>query len=323
MFQEINDKQLLLDIENVLAKLGLHGIQSVDELTGGASHRVFRVQLSKRTMMVKQLSPKMMSKPMELQYHINSQLIAKAITSDKIKTVLAHHNDTEDTIFKVNSNYYMVYDWMPFEKTNTVTKELCYVMGNTLAQIHNNKISFERDEPIRKENYRHFSSIELKKCFEGSGFLGLPLLFKIHGIQKKAFNSYVDLNSPPIVSHCDLTLRNVLWNKNEPIVIDWDAAGYINKEKDLMQTLLSWCIVNNCIDNDLMEGFMDGYFSGGGDIDRSQIENAYYSVFLEDIEYLQSLVESNRSIITAAKELSNRFKKSRVNIKMMKQYFNI
>jgi len=34
-----------------------------------------------------------------------------------------------------------------------------------------------------------------------------------------------------VIGHRDLDSKNVMWSKGKPIIIDWEAAGYVNLQK--------------------------------------------------------------------------------------------
>ena len=303
-------------------KLNLGYIEKIEELVGGVAHRVFCVKTTNETLMIKQLSPKMLSKSHELEYHINSQEIARTIANTGINSVLAIKDKNENAVFLINCNYYMVYKWLKFSNTNSVTENQCYQIGTLLAKIHNNKKPFVFNGPVRHENYRCLSLKELKYCLTQENTIDYKKIFHLLFIQQKAFCCYSFLRGNLIISHCDLTPHNILWNNNEPLVIDWDAAGYINKEKDIVQTLLSWCIINDTVDSLLVNNFFDGYTSINSFINVKNLKNAYFSVLLENIEWIQTLTERKASVVDGIGELFNGFHHSKTDIETIIRYFN-
>lgn len=43
-----------------------------------------------------------------------------------------------------------------------------------------------------------------------------------------------------VISHRDLDSKNVMWNQYNPVLIDWESAGYINPMQDLIETAIYW-----------------------------------------------------------------------------------
>ncbi|MFS1511599.1 phosphotransferase [Chengkuizengella sp. SCS-71B] len=48
------------------------------------------------------------------------------------------------------------------------------------------------------------------------------------------------LASNTVISHRDLDSKNVMWNQDNPVLIDWESAGYINPMQDLIETAIYW-----------------------------------------------------------------------------------
>jgi thiamine kinase-like enzyme len=48
------------------------------------------------------------------------------------------------------------------------------------------------------------------------------------------------LASDMVISHRDLDPKNVLWQQGNPLIIDWESAGYINPMQDLIETAFYW-----------------------------------------------------------------------------------
>ena len=43
-----------------------------------------------------------------------------------------------------------------------------------------------------------------------------------------------------VISHRDLDPKNVLWHGEEALVIDWEAAGYVNPYQELLEVINYW-----------------------------------------------------------------------------------
>ena len=313
-FKDVIDNCIRTDIEELLKLLGFDSSFQIDELVGCASHRVFKITTSDKSFMIKQLSPVMLANPYEINFHIMSQKIAKYMSQNGINTVLSYLNIDKDPLFLIHGFYYMIYDWLPLSIVDYISEVHCFKIGQILSTIHsiimpNTVIKGD----IREENYRRFSLDELKQLSKESFISMVRAII----IENKAFGAYTKISNNRIISHCDLSIKNVLWKQQCPIIIDWDAAGYISKEKDIIQTLLSWCLKDNKVQERLVKSFFKGYFSKEGIIDVSLIKTAYYSVFLEDIEFIQNLIAKNKYLADELNNLWDHFKKSKDNISII------
>jgi thiamine kinase-like enzyme len=43
-----------------------------------------------------------------------------------------------------------------------------------------------------------------------------------------------------VISHGDLDSKNVMLNSNNPLIIDWESAGYVNPMQELTETAIYW-----------------------------------------------------------------------------------
>jgi Phosphotransferase enzyme family. len=48
------------------------------------------------------------------------------------------------------------------------------------------------------------------------------------------------LLSKMVIGHWDLDSKNVMWNQDSPIIIDWEASGYMNPMQNLTETAIYW-----------------------------------------------------------------------------------
>ncbi len=48
------------------------------------------------------------------------------------------------------------------------------------------------------------------------------------------------LQSRQVISHRDLDPKNILWQGTDPLIIDWEAAGYVNPWQELLEVLNYW-----------------------------------------------------------------------------------
>ena len=55
---------------------------------------------------------------------------------------------------------------------------------------------------------------------------------------RKAAERY--LSKPAVISNRDLDPKNVMWNGDNPYIIDWEAAGYVNPYQEFLEVVNYW-----------------------------------------------------------------------------------
>jgi thiamine kinase-like enzyme len=76
----------------------------------------------------------------------------------------------------------------------------------------------------------------------------------------RANQSVIRLESELVISHRDLEPKNVIWSLKDPVIIDWESAGYINPMQDLIETAIYWARDGKgSLDRDRFLAFINGY----------------------------------------------------------------
>ena len=68
----------------------------------------------------------------------------------------------------------------------------------------------------------------------------LEIIDKLYDWNVQANKSAKLLAADMVISHRDLDPRNVMWNQDNSIIIDWEAAGYVNPMQELIETAIYW-----------------------------------------------------------------------------------
>ena len=75
------------------------------------------------------------------------------------------------------------------------------------------------------------------------------------------------LSSDMVISHRDLDPKNVMWNQDNPIIIDWESAGFVNPMYDLVDTASYWAEDGvRGIDREKFFAFMNAYKDRRGNL---------------------------------------------------------
>lgn len=130
----------------------------------------------------------------------------------------------------------------------------------------------------------------------------LAVMDELYDWGRKANAAHQLLSSDMVISHRDLDPKNVLWRDNQPIVMDWESAGYIHPLVDLAETARYWSEDNQgSLDTDRLKAFLDGYqqiraITGRGW--RTALENG----FLGKLDWLEYNVKRSLRMEIASDE---------------------
>ncbi|SCC34353.1 phosphotransferase [Bacillus mycoides] len=234
-----------LDFESICKNSLLGEMLNVPKsICGGLLHRMYAVETTKGKYAIKLLNPQIMIRPMAIQNYINSEKIA-TLVSIKVPALPAQ-KIKGDSIQKINDQYYLIFDWIEGEKLkdDEINSVHCEKIGETLAEIHKTDFSklditgdgLDNDQLIDWNYYLLRGKEEHLEWDE--------LLLKNFDNLKKwnvaAIESSEILSKSEVISHRDLDPKNVMWNNNKPVLIDWESAGYINPMQDLIETAIYW-----------------------------------------------------------------------------------
>lgn len=241
----MGDLQYNLQFEKLCNILNLGEIISEPEaLSGGLLHRMYAIETTEGKFAIKALNPKIMVRPKAIKNTINGEEVAY-IASNNIPTISAQK--LKGTfIQEVDNQFYLLFNWVEGKslKTNEITINHCEQIGEILAHIH--KIDFSKvdiindcsdDEELIDWNYY------LEKGKENNSVWVKLMAENIHNLyswNEVANKSDELLSSNMVISHSDLDSKNVMWNQDKPIIIDWEAAGYVNPMQELAEVAIYW-----------------------------------------------------------------------------------
>ncbi len=242
-----------MEIGKVIQSLGLGEMtEAPSEVKGGLLHKMYRVTTSGGEYAVKVLNGEIMKRPTALRNTVNSEKIAEAFTG--ILSVVAAMEVQGKQIHELDGSYYMVFPWV--EGRSVFPKEInethCAAMGDILGRMHRADISVDGVEPEAGEAERFPWDAYLQTAREqkkqniqaGQGQNWLPQYEKavcdIKAWNQAACDAQETLAQTQVLSHRDLDPKNVMWNGSEPLLIDWEAAGYINPYQEFLEVLNYW-----------------------------------------------------------------------------------
>ena len=226
-------------MNDIWQRLGLGKLLSAPEkVTGGLLHSMDKIHTESGIYALKTLNPQIMKRPEALHNMERSERIARAMKT--IVPVVCALEKEGKCVFSLGEKHMMLYPWMDGKSVfpPDITTDHCAVMGSILGRIHRADI---QPEGIEKETVKE-ETFNWPDCTRNNEWLQ-PVLEqreKIEKWQREANEGVKALSSRQVISHRDLDPKNVLWNGKEPLLIDWEAAGYVNPYQEMLETAYYW-----------------------------------------------------------------------------------
>ena len=220
-------------------------INNIDKVTGGLSHRMYKVETDKGIYAVKELNSGVMKREEAYSNFAFSEKVTDIAKENGISAIGAlKFND--DIMLKIDDSYFMVFEWLEGKilKAEEITDKHCEIIGNILAQIHNTDFSKIEDDERKNIETDYFDwkkyitpAEEQNKPYIKDLKENIELLYELNENSVEALE-YAKSNL--VISHTDLDRKNVMWQGDNPFIIDWEASGYINPTIELIQVAWYW-----------------------------------------------------------------------------------
>ena len=253
-----------MNIEKFCERYDLGKIQNISRLFGGLMHKIFKVETDKGIYCIKVLNSEVMARKEAFDNFVVSESIANLAKQNGIPASSAL-NMEGNYLTKLDDIYYMVFDFVDGKilKDENITIEHCKKIGNILAHIHSldyKEIGLKPNVVKYKRLYNWESYID-NPNFDKMSYKNVYLknYKKYNSILKRANERFNESNKNQAICHSDMDSKNVIWNKDNPIIIDWECAGLANPEKELLEDALGWSgfLSNNFSEEKFMAMFKE------------------------------------------------------------------
>ncbi len=282
-------------LKNLMLEKGLGNVTKAPlRLHGGLLHKMYAVETNTGKYVVKVLNPNIIKRPTARDNYINSERIAQ-MASRVISAVPALVVNGE-VIQKLAEDHYLIFQWHPgtVKTPSNIESKHCQAMGKVLGAIHSIDFSSlqlpDSDDKGAAVGFIDFTGYLKKGRDQGAQWVEalenhLVLLEKC---LENATQAVGQLAQNRVISHRDMDTKNVLWQGYKPIIIDWEAAGYVNPHCELVETGVYWATgVNGAVDYHKLLCFLSGYEDARGKTSANWGAVLSYSVLgkLEWLEY--------------------------------------
>ncbi len=287
-------------IISLFRKIGLGEISSpIENVSGGFMHRMYKVTVSDngvedcKSFAVKHLNPEIMKKPQAHSNYARSEKLEGILEQAHIPIVPALCFDGKK-MQEIDGNFFYIFDWHDAKLTDwdNITDEQCFLAGNMLGRIH--AIDFDLDqsksevgEPeLSRIDWKTYADQAVKSRNEIAGLLQQNLELLDYA-QAQLNNSRQLLPEITCISDEDMDPKNVMWEKEKPLVIDLECLDYGNPSSHALQLALQWSGITTCnLKLNLLKSFFAGYHKAydNGFHDYAKIFGLAYT-WIEWLEY--------------------------------------
>ena len=250
-------------MKNFCENYGLGGVLALRPVSGGLLHKMYRVETTSGIYAVKVLNPEIMQRPTALQNTINSEKVAHAL--ENIVPLVAAKEFNGAYVVEHDGTWFMVFDWI--EGTSVfapdITVEHCAKIGELLGKIHAADVEVEGMEPEAevRDVFDWEKLCEAMACGERGCVSALnDFLPELLELDTDVVHALKISSSHQVISHRDLDPKNVMWQGNQPYIIDWEAAGYVNPFQELVEVINYWITeVDGSYNFEKLEVLTDAY----------------------------------------------------------------
>jgi Ser/Thr protein kinase RdoA (MazF antagonist) len=256
-----------------------------EAISGGFLHRMYAIETTQGKYAIKALNPQIMLRPVAMQNFIDSERIANAALNNIPALPAKKFNGT--SVQEIDKQFYLVFDWIDGVslKPNETNIVHCEKIGAILADLHRMDFSklgiinhWSDNEQLTDWNYYLQKGRENNKVWFK---LLLEIIDKLYDWNVQANDAATHLALDMVIGHRDLDSKNVMWNQNNPIIIDWESAGYTNPMQELTETAIYWSENKlGDIDKERFLTFINGYKKKYGTLKanwRMVLENGFLS----------------------------------------------
>ena len=234
-----------MNIEKFCESYNFGKVISITKISGGLMHKMFKVETDKGIYCVKVLNPEVMSRKEAYNNFMVSESVSNLANINGIPVSSALSIDG-NYLTKLDDMYYMVFNFVDGKilKDDEITVEHCKKIGNVLARIH----SLDYKEIGLEPNV-----VEYKRLYDWESYINNPNFSKMayknvflknykkyNSMLKRANQRFNATNKNQTICHSDMDPKNVMWNNDNPIIIDWECSGVANPERELLETALCW-----------------------------------------------------------------------------------
>lgn len=254
-------------------------IEPISRVSGGLTHRMFKIFTDKGKYIVKLLNPNIMKRPTAMNNFNTADKFEEILKEKGIDAVYSLKFNNKK-MQEIDGQYFYVYEWFDGKslKDNEITIEHCKKMGKLLARIHN--IDLRKDNTkgkIRNIDFKHYIDLAKEKDSVVYNMI-YDKLDVLNESMNKGNESVDKLPCFSTICHNDMDSKNVMWLDYNYKLIDLECLGYSNPYLELYELALCWSGYEKCnIDFNKFSAFFESYIENTSLDMNVDWESIYYA----------------------------------------------
>lgn len=253
------------------------------KITGGLLHQMYRVETSHQIYAVKVLNPSIMKRETALPNYILSEDFTvfavnrgiRGVPAVQIKDYFIHYFE---------DSHFMIFHWTDgiSGQNIEITLDVCTEMAKVLINLHQleyREIS-ESQAPKFVNWERLIPDSSMTDAWINDYLESYEQLKEYERMANKALLKF----QPNIISHRDLDPKNTIWDNGMPILIDWEAAGPVNSNLELLDVALYWS--KGGLNKKYFKEIIKVY-SNEIDVDLNDLKQALYCILDGKLKWLE------------------------------------
>ena len=250
-------------IAALMTKCGLGAvISSIEPVSGGFMHRMYKARTKSGIYAVKHLNPEIMGREGVHDNFDRAEKIECLFEKEDIPivpalTVLGKKMQT------VDGHYFYIFNWQDGHITdwNNISNDECKTAGNILGRIHaiDPKNVAHQEPELSKIHWHEYTLKANEEKNEIAALLADNEKLLTYA-EKELNQARASLPDIICVSNEDMDPKNIMWDNGNPWVIDLECLDYGNPISHALQLALQWSGITTCnMDMEKMAAFFNGY----------------------------------------------------------------
>lgn len=220
---------------------------TVRAVAGGLQHRLLRLDFPFRApLALKILAPRSTSTSSDVERFERAETLAEIAARGGVPALVALRQTNGAFVGRLENSCFLMYPWAEGQTLppHAVSPERARQMGAFLARLHALEVRFPGQSAPVPEAFDDGHFHELCRLAHEQNASWAPQLndavSELERLNARARAAQIELQNNWVTGHLDFDQKNVLWNRGEPLVLDWEQAKAISPALEALGAGLLW-----------------------------------------------------------------------------------